>query len=106
MQYRFTFLVLIVAVVASVFAIWPVVADAPWEEEAVIVVETEAPDPRCEAALIMKAEARVARAALPQGGGSFGINNFNESSSVSYARPRRELEEVIEQADRDIHRYC
>ena len=42
MQLRFTFLVLIVAVVASVFAIWPVVADAPWEEEAVIIVQEQA----------------------------------------------------------------
>ena len=65
MQYRFTFLVLIVAVVASVFAIWPVVADAPWEEEAV-VVEAEAPDPRCEAAHIMKAEATVSLAEIPR----------------------------------------
>lgn len=50
MQSRFTFLALIVAVVASVFAIWPVVADAPWEEEPVIIVQEQAaPEPtRCE----------------------------------------------------------
>ena len=91
MQLRFTFLALIVAIVASVFAIWPVVADAPWEEGAVIVMEAQAetPDPRCEAARIMRAEARVARAALP-------------GRSISKA----DLAELIEEADIDIRRYC
>ncbi|KKM90335.1 hypothetical protein LCGC14_1239680 [marine sediment metagenome] len=92
MQLRFTFLVLIVAVVASVFAIWPAVADAPWEEEAVIVVETEAPDPRCEAAHIMKAEATVSLAEIPR--------------RNSRGSPQGQLETVIEDADRDIRRYC
>ena len=43
MQSRFTFLLLIVAVVASVFAIWPAVADAPWEDDTVIQRPTPAP---------------------------------------------------------------
>ena len=65
MQYRFTFLVLIVAVVASVFAIWPVVADAPWEEEAVIIVEEQPlPKPtRCELLFEQLAEANTELAA-------------------------------------------
>ena len=62
MQYRFTFLALIVAVVASVFAIWPAVADAPWEEEAVIVVREQAPPPEktgCELLFEQLTEART-----------------------------------------------
>ena len=102
MQSRFTFLVLVIAVVASVFAIWPAVADAPWEEEEAAVVESEAPDPRCEAARIMKAEARVAHAALPQNRGFRTLGD----TFISYARPRQELEALIEEADRDVRRYC
>ena len=100
MQLRFTFLVLIVAVVASVFAIWPVVADAPWEEEAVIVVEAEAPDPRCEAAHIMKAEATVSLAGVPD---SFlnSVVETNKRDSI-----KRQLGTIIEEADRDIRRFC
>ena len=100
MQLRFTFLVLIVAVVASVFAIWPVVADAPWEEAAVIVVEAEAPDPRCEAAHIMKAEATVSLAGVPD---SFlnSVVETNKRDSI-----KRQLGTIIEEADRDIRRFC
>ena len=100
MQLRFTFLVLIVAVVASVFAIWPVVADAPWEEEAVIVVEAEAPDPRCEAAHIMKAEATVSLAGVPD---SFlnSVVETNKRDSI-----KRQLGTIIEEAGRDTRRFC
>ena len=62
MQLRFTFLVLIVAVVASVFAIWPAVADAPWEEEPVIVVQEQALPPEktgCELLFEQLTEART-----------------------------------------------
>ena len=39
------------AVVASVFAIWPVVADAPWEESKIVQVEVAPTEDRCEEAL-------------------------------------------------------
>ena len=105
MQSRFTFLVLVVAIVASVFAIWPAVADAPWEQESV-VVESEAPDPRCEASLIMKAEARVAHALIPKGPAVFLVPIGESSATPNDVEARRELEELIEEADRDIRRYC
>ena len=101
MQLRFTFLVLIVAVVASVFAIWPVVADAPWEDEAAVVTEeAEAPDPRCEAAHIMKAEATVSLAGVPD---SFlnSVVETNKRDSI-----KRQLGTIIEEAGRDIRRFC
>ena len=41
-----TFAALIIAVVASVFAIWPVVANAPWEDDAP-VVEDRTDEIRC-----------------------------------------------------------
>ena len=104
MQSRFTFLVLVVAVVASVFAIWPAVADAPWEEAA--VVESEAPDPRCVAAHILKAEARVAHALIPKGPAVFLVPIGESSATPNDVEARRELEELIEEADRDIRRYC
>jgi len=42
----FTF---VIAVMALVFAIWPVVADAPWEDE-----KATADSPRCQAALMLR----------------------------------------------------
>ena len=104
MQSRFTFLVLVVAVVASVFAIWPAVADAPWEEKP--AVAESAPDPRCEASLVMKAEARVAHALIPKGPAVFLVPIGESSATPNDVEARRELEELIEEADRDIRRYC
>ena len=34
-----------IAIAASVFAIWPVVTDAPWEDEAAVVAAPTAPPP-------------------------------------------------------------
>lgn len=36
MEIKALVLTLVIAVTASVFAIWPVVADAPWEEDVVV----------------------------------------------------------------------
>ena len=45
----------IIAVTASVFAIWPAVADAPWEDDAPAVVVEDGRDVmRCESALELR----------------------------------------------------
>ena len=45
-----------IAVTASVFAIWPVVADAPWEDDTPVVVDTDIDALRCESALGLRAD--------------------------------------------------
>ena len=72
---------LAVAVTASVFAIWPVVADVPWEDEPVVVQPVDRiAEIRCEGALRLR-ETWVERGAGP--GAS-----------------------VYQGAEREIARYC
>ncbi len=44
-RHRFTFLALLIAATALVFAIWPVVADAPWEGEPALRWRSPTPQP-------------------------------------------------------------
>ena len=53
---------LTLAVIASIFAIWPVVADAPWEDAVPEVEESRGDELRCEAALSLKGELELKRA--------------------------------------------
>ncbi len=64
MQYRFTFLVLIVAVVALTFAVWPAVADAPWEEEPAISEQAEPRKSTCDLLFEQLVDADTDRAAM------------------------------------------
>ena len=62
-----------IAVTASVFAIWPVVTDAPWEDEIVIptpVVQDQGEVLLCEAAIRLRDEMRVEVA----GGGDLNLS--------------------------------
>ena len=77
-----------VAVTASVFAIWPAVGDAPWEDE-VAVVE-EATDVRCEGALRFR---EVSIAALAE------IEFWN---TPQY----RDVETELRRATTEVARYC
>ena len=48
-------LTLTIAIVAVVFAVWPVIGDAPWEEEVVVVPTVDrTKEIRCEAALELR----------------------------------------------------
>ena len=55
---------LAVAIVASVFAIWPVVTDAPWEDSAAPIVAPARQPSRCEVLTQQLADARTERAAF------------------------------------------
>lgn len=55
---------LTLAIVASVFAIWPVVADAPWEDSAAPVVAPARQPSRCEMLTQQLADAQTELAAL------------------------------------------
>lgn len=87
---------LAVAIIASVFAIWPVVADAPWEDDTIIEIERDEPattDPRCETAIAIKAEATIALA-------------LEREISLDAVAARSALRRVIGEAEREIDLYC
>ena len=81
-----------IAVVASVFAIWPVVADAPWEDEVPTpVVQDQGEVLLCEAAIRLRDEMRV------------------EDGKVRFSSGRmlqREINTLLGEAKADIDRYC
>ena len=85
-------LTLAVAVTASVFAIWPVVADAPWEDKP--PTSSSRDEVRCQAALDLRA------AILKDGRDAYrtGVQN-PETYGNEY---RRQLDD----ATREIARYC
>ena len=78
-----------IAVVASVFAIWPVVADAPWEDDVPtpVAVEDGTDSIRCEAALGLRSSLVLAGRPL----GEFFL---------------RDYEADLANAESEINRYC
>ena len=96
-----------VALVAAVFAMWPVVADAPWEQRPQAVQQEESDtntDRRCDAALQLRDTATEAIGQLPvkqpvtRGG-------FTLAGGVDKAQLKA-IEEQLTQAEREIARYC
>ncbi|MCI0890695.1 MAG: hypothetical protein J4O04_07795 [Chloroflexi bacterium] len=76
---------LAIAVTAAVFAIWPAIADAPWEDDTPVAEETDRTgELLCEGALRFREEA-MAQA------GDLSPNN---------------LREFLADAQREIDRYC
>ena len=79
---------IVIAILAGL-AIWPAVADAPWEQEASApVVEDRTDEIRCEGALSYR-EAVIAAGRRPQG--TFSSSDFRSELS---------------KAEREITRYC
>ena len=66
---------LTLAVTASVFAIWPVVADAPWESNTEIIVTESSNDVRCEAALDLR-EMLITQGELSRGNPA-GVRDYD-----------------------------
>jgi len=82
-------LTLAVAVTAAIFAIWPVVADAPWEASEPVIAEERSNDTiRCDAAL------RLRETILSGGWGGPG--------RIS----RKMYEESLALAEQEIARFC
>lgn len=85
------------AIVAAVFAIWPAVADAPWEEDAprvgtpVVPVEDSMNEIRCEAALSLR-ETLIDK-------GEYGPQNTDGLRGSEY-------DGLTRKANREIARYC
>ena len=76
-----------IAIVAAVFAIWPVVADAPWEDDGPVPVATDSTRAiRCEGALSFRDSVVVAR----------------REGLGGTAR----LQSQLDAAEREIDRYC
>lgn len=100
-------LTLAVAVTASVFAIWPVVADAPWEDDVPVAESSDAL--RCQGAL----DYRTAIASNPP------THRVTEDRKITISPPTlpdpREgvvvtdqdaLQRLLDQAEREIDYYC
>ena len=83
---------LTVTMAAVVFAIWPVVADAPWESDETPALQQI--DHRCDTAIAVVAQARVA---LAQNGPSRSVDTY---------LAEQDLQDEIERAEREINRYC
>ena len=84
-----------VAVTASVFAIWPVVADAPWENDAPPVAAPVADDNRdlrCQGALDFRAAIVASPPTRVRGGVAI-------TDQVA-------LQRLLDDAEREITRYC
>lgn len=88
-------LTFVVAVTASVFAIWPAVTDAPWEVE-VAAVEEGADTVRCAGALSFRDT--IIRQGKHQPSG--GINGAGNPSGL------RDYDEQLAKAGREITQYC
>ena len=82
-------LTLAIAVTASVFAVWPVVTDAPWEDDVSVPVVDRTQEIRCEAALDLR------ETIVRQG----RYNRGNQSGLLDY-------EDVLRDAEREIDRFC
>ncbi len=82
-------LTLTIAIVAVVFAVWPGVGDAPWEEDVVVVEPVDRTAKlRCEGALSFRDEAVSAL--------GFASDRFRA----------RDVRDEIAKAEGEIDRYC
>ena len=82
----------VIAVTASVFAIWPAVADAPWENEPVVVESTV----RCEGAL----DFRVSIIDAGEYSSGLAIGRAQNADGV------RDYDTQLAKAENEIRRYC
>ena len=88
----------------SILAIWPVVADAPWEDSAPAPVVDRTDEIRCEGALGLRQAATTAIGSLQPAepfSGS-GIASFGGIDRVQL----KALQDQLAQAEREISRYC
>ena len=97
-------------VFGAVIGSWSLAADAPWEGERVVEVVREVPadtdDPRCIAAETilskyaeLQGEIRGLRPLEP-------LQPLEPLRPLGALRPEEILEELVEQAERDMERYC
>ena len=83
---------LAIAIVAAVFAIWPVVTDAPWEDEVPtpVVVSDDTDAIRCEGALSLR---------------GIAVEALGSRSDVFFTGYQN-IEAELAKAEREISRYC
>ena len=96
-----------IAVVASVFAIWPAVADAPWED-APAVVDDGTDVVRCDGALSLRASV-IAAGEYSEGarvGGLPSLPTLRGEPLVGNPGGLRDYDAQLAKAEREIARYC
>ena len=89
---------LALAIVASVFAIWPVVADAPWQDDAAPVIENRSDEIRCQGAL----DYRTAVLTSPPTRAGTILGGTNTVAITDKAA----LQQLLDTAESEIARYC
>ena len=95
-----TFAALAVAIVAAAFAIWPVVADAPWEDNAPIIVDDRTDTVRCQGALSFRDSVIEA--------GRYAAGGVRRGTDRGPGNPGglRDYDEQLAKGEREIDRYC
>ena len=88
-----------IALTASVFAVWPAVGDAPWEEDP--ADRTAAL--RCEGALALRVS--VIEAGEYSAGSSPGARGFADRGPGN-PDGLRDYDQQLSKAEREIDRYC
>ena len=89
---------LAIAIVAAVFAIWPVVGDAPWLDDAPAVSDSGTDTVRCEGALRYR---DTIIAAGPYAAGIGGVANIAGNPDGV-----RDYDAQLAKAEGEIQRYC
>ena len=91
----------VIAILAGL-AIWPAVADAPWEQETHVDEVEETTDVRCEGALDFR------NTVIEAGKYRSGSFNFNTGATANNGNPGglRDYEAQLQKAEREIARYC
>ena len=82
----------VIAVIAAVFAIWPALGDAPWEDEVPtpVVVSDDTDAIRCEGALSLR---------------GIAVEALGSRSDVFFTGYQN-IEAELAKAEREISRYC
>ena len=93
-----------IAVTASVFAIWPAVADAPWEDGTPVAVIDGTESVRCEGALSLRASV-IAVGEYSEGARVGGLQELGEPL-VGNPGGLRDYDAQLAKAEREIDRYC
>ena len=89
-----------IAVTASVFAIWPAVADAPWEDEKATLRVDQGETVLCDIAILLRDNLQ-GWVDLLEGGIEFTVP-MNSQGSIRPAEAR----DLLNAAEREIDRYC
>ena len=97
-----------IAIIAAVFAIWPAVTDAPWEDDAPAAADDGNDAIRCEGALSLRASVIAAGQYSSSISGSprGRVPRIGDDALPGNPGGLRDYDAQLDKADREIDRYC